>query len=155
MKTLIVFSSKYGTVERCAKLIAEKLGDAVLENLRNNSDIKISDFDTVIIGGSIYSGKIRDEIKEFCTKQHKELIKKRLGLFICNMGNGEKELLESYPAKLLEHALVKLPFGGELNFEKMNADDKKIIKSQMNIDRTVVKILNENIKRFYETIKTV
>ena len=81
MKTLIVFSSKYGTVERCAKLIAEKLGDAVLENLRNNSDIKISDFDTVIIGGSIYSGKIRDEIKEFCTKQHKELIKKRLGLF--------------------------------------------------------------------------
>ena len=88
MKTLIVFSSKYGMVERCAKIIAEKLGGAVLENLRNNSDIKLSDYDTIIIGGSIYSGKIRDEVKEFCNKQFKELMKKRLGLFICNMGNG-------------------------------------------------------------------
>ena len=69
MKTLIVFSSKYGMVERCAKIIAEKLGGAVLENLRNNSDIKLSDYDTIIIGGSIYSGKIRDEIF-FNNKRH-------------------------------------------------------------------------------------
>ena len=62
MNTLIVYSSKYGCTEKCAKLIKQELNDpADLINLKNINikDINLSKYDKVIIGGPIYIGKIQ------------------------------------------------------------------------------------------------
>ena len=75
MNTLIVYSSKYGCTEKCAKLIKEKLNEEVdLVNLKNVKDIDIYKYNKVIIGGSIYIGKIQKSVTEFCTKYIDQLV---------------------------------------------------------------------------------
>lgn len=79
MNTLIVYSSKYGCTEQCAKILSEELkGEADLINLKNVKDINISKYDTVIIGGSIYIGKIQKEVAGFCAKNLDILKEKKL-----------------------------------------------------------------------------
>ena len=63
MSTLIVYASKYGCTEKCVKLMSKKLNDKVdLINLKNINDIDLSKYDKVIIGGSIYIGRIQKEV---------------------------------------------------------------------------------------------
>lgn len=59
MSTLIAYSTKYGCAEKCAKMISDELKDRVdLINLRKENDVDLQKYDKVIIGGSIYIGKI-------------------------------------------------------------------------------------------------
>jgi menaquinone-dependent protoporphyrinogen oxidase len=48
MKTLIAYATKTGTTEKCAKMLAEKLGSADLFNLSNGTP-DLSKYDMVII----------------------------------------------------------------------------------------------------------
>ena len=84
MKTLIIFATKYGSAEKCANILQEKLnGDVEVLNIKTDKIPDISNFENIVIGGSIYIGKIQREIRDFC-KQHLEaLLTKKTGLFIC------------------------------------------------------------------------
>jgi menaquinone-dependent protoporphyrinogen oxidase len=78
MKTLIIYATRYGSAERCAKMLSEKLiGDVDLLNLKDRQNIDLSQYEKVIIGGSIYVGKIQKEVNEFCTKHLEELKQKQ------------------------------------------------------------------------------
>ena len=69
MKTIIVYASKHGCVEKCAQLLTAKIAGAVqLCNLTGEKNVQIADFDTVIIGGSIHAGRIQKEIAVFCER---------------------------------------------------------------------------------------
>ena len=85
-------------------------------------------FHTVIIGGSVHDGTIQQELMTFCVKNKNELLKKRLGLFMCFMNNDLRELEfeDSFPIDLRRHAVAKGLVGGEFLFEKMNPPRKKI-----------------------------
>lgn len=86
MNTLIVYASKYGCTEKCARLLADQLtGTVELHHLKKDRAKDWSSYDTIVIGGPIYAGQIRKEVTAFC-EEHMELLKqKRLGLFICGM----------------------------------------------------------------------
>jgi len=156
MNTLIVYSSKYGCAEKCAKLIKEKLNEEVeLMNLKNAKDIDISKYDRVIIGGSIYIGKIQKSVTEFCTKYLDQLVQKKIGLFICGMQDVEvmnTELTQNFPTELLEMATSKQWLGGEFLLDKMSFMDKMIVKKVSKVTSNQSNIFDDEINQFAQVM---
>ena len=66
MKNLIVYATKHGTVKKCAEMLKVKLnGETVLANV-NEEVPDLDNFDNVILGGSIYIGKIQKRVIKIC-----------------------------------------------------------------------------------------
>ncbi|CEG25547.1 flavodoxin domain-containing protein [Bacillus sp. B-jedd] len=134
MKNLIIYETKHGTVEHAVSLLADRLeGQTRTARVSDGSIPPIAEFDTVILGGSIYFGKIQKALSTFIVKHTDELLQKRLGLFICgahpDSNEREKELREAFPEKLREHALAKEVFGFQIHFQSLNRLEKSIAKS--------------------------
>lgn len=159
MKTLIVYATKNGCTEKCATILSQKLSGPVdLCNLRTVKSLDLSLYDTVVIGGSVYMGQIRKEVREFCTKQLTQLQEKKLGLFICCMREGteaETQLDTVFPKELVTQAVVKGWFGGEFNFSKMNFLEKMIVKKVANVDQDRSNIQENHITTFAQLMGKV
>jgi len=157
MNTLIVYASKYGTTEKCAKMIKNQINNQVeLINLKNLKDVNLSKYDNVIIGGSIYIGKIQKEVTEFCLKYLDILKEKRIGLFICGMQDADvinTELSQSFPIELLKIAVVKEYLGGEFLIDKMGFMDKIIVKKISKVTSNKSNILEDEIQKFAQAMK--
>ncbi|QUH27056.1 flavodoxin domain-containing protein [Serpentinicella alkaliphila] len=158
MKTLIVYSTKYGCTEKCAKKLSEKLkGSIDLVNLKEGKKIDISLYDKVIIGGSIYIGKIQNEVVNFCKDNLQKLISKKIGLFVCSMREGEsieEQIRASFPQELRLNAVAIENFGGEFIFNKMGFLDKLITKKVVKIDKDTSNILEDNINNFAQLMNS-
>jgi menaquinone-dependent protoporphyrinogen oxidase len=132
MKNLIIYATKHGTTEKCAKKLAAYLhGNTTLLNIDKEKLTDINNYDTVIVGGSIHASHIQKSIRKFCAVNLKYLTGKRLGIFICNMMEGNAAVYEfetAFSDELRERALAKGIFGGELIFEKMNFFERYITK---------------------------
>lgn len=159
MKTLIAFATKYGATEKCAKLLADKLNDEVdIYNVKKQKNIDLSNYDKVIIGSSVYMGKARKEISEFCLKNIDVLKDKKVGLFICCMQVDEdaiKQVDNVFPQDILDIASKKDFFGGEFNLNKMNFMERMIVKKVAKIDKNTSNILTDNINNFAEEINNL
>jgi len=157
MRTLIVYATKYGCTEKCAEKLAGKLeGEVDLRNLRSGRIADLAPYDRVVIGGSMYMGKIQKEVGRFCTEHLGELKEKKLGLFICAMAEGEdaaKELNEAFPSELASAAAAREVFGGEFVFSKMNFLHKMIVKKIAKTDQDVLKLSEESIDRFARSLQ--
>ena len=156
MKTLIAYGTKYGCTEKCAKMLAEKLeGEVYLYNIKTGKNVDLAQYDKVVIGGSVYIGRIQKEVTEFCTSNLNMLKSKKLGLFICCMRDGdiaEQELKDAFPQELRSNAVAKGYFGGEFIFNKMGFMDRLIVKKVSKVDKDTSNILTENIEAFAKTI---
>jgi menaquinone-dependent protoporphyrinogen oxidase len=168
MKIAILFGTKYGTTEKAAELISEKISrlvdnkdinkednesiDAKLINLKEKNDILL-DFDVFIIGSSVYMGGIRKEVKNFIRKYKDFLIEKQTALFICGCNDdGIKQINKTFPPEIVDNAIATAFLGGELNIDKMNFFDKKI--AQLIIKGAdEFKIDDVSIDEFVEKIK--
>lgn len=152
MKTLVIYSTKHGCTELCAeKLSGQLLGSVDLYSLKSKKVPELTLYDNIIIGGSIYMGKIQKEVSEFCNQNLELLKKKKLGLFICCMGEGEtaeKQLETSFPKELLDIAVVKSNFGGMFDFKKMNFMERTIVKKVSKITGDTSNIREDMIKEF-------
>jgi menaquinone-dependent protoporphyrinogen oxidase len=157
MKTAIIFSGKHGCTEKCAAMVKADLADAAdLVNLKEVKKVNLEDYDTVIVGGSVYIGKIRKEVRAFCQKHQEALKKKKLGLFVVGMAEGDAlqtELETNFPAELQEKAIAKGLFGGEFIIDQMHGLEKFIVKKIAKTETNVSKIRIENIHAFAMTMK--
>lgn len=156
MSTLIVYATKYGFTKTCAEMLAKKLDEKAeiydLNIKRPNPAL----YDKVIIGGSIYAGRLRKPVALFCTENLNTLKGKKLGLFICGMAEGDdarKQLESSYPSELLSTAVAKESFGGGYDFNKMNFLERFIIKKISKSDKNQSRVMDENMTRFAELMK--
>lgn len=151
MNTLIVYASKYGCAEKCAMELSKEFdGNVDIVNLKENQRIDLDKFDKVIIGGSVYIGKIQKEVTDFINKNLKELLERKIGLFICGMQEGnelEKEIADNFPADLLNSAKSVRHFGGAFDFKKMNFMEKAIVKKIVKVSSDKSDIKHENIKQ--------
>ena len=151
MSTLIAFASKYGFTKTCAEILGKKLeGKVDICDLGSNHP-DLTKYDKVIIGGSIYAGKIRKPVKSFCSDNQNTLKDKKTGFFICGMAkedDAQKQLESSFPKELLATAAAKGFFGGECNYNKMNFIEKFIMKKITGSDQSQSRIAEENITRF-------
>lgn len=168
MRTLITYATKYGCTEKCAKALAEKFsGQVDLQDIKRANPEQISAYDKVVIGGSIYMGRISPLISKFCTQNRVELERKSLGLFICCLRDGElaeAELQQAFPEGLFSKAKAKEYFGGELTYKKMGLVDRLITKMVskadenfpvFDADRNVSVLKTEKIERFAQIMNKV
>ena len=160
MSIAIVYASKYGTTEKVATSISEKLAgtDTVeLLSLKINPFPDISGFDTVILGSSIYAGQASNKMKAFCKVNEPVLLQKRTGLFVCGMHHDkeerQKELKNAYSEALHEKAIATGFMGGEFLFEKMNFFERLIIRKIAKIKTSVHQIDWEAVDYFVEKIR--
>ena len=149
--------TKHGCTEKAVKILKENIDDVTLLNLKQNKNPDISDYGTIIVGGSMHFGGIQKEIKKFCDNNRDILLQKRLGLYLCYMREdvAQKQFNESYPGDLRGHAIAAGLFGGECDFQKMNFIERKIMKKIVNSfkDSTSTKLNKEAILEFAQEIQ--
>lgn len=153
LNTLIVYATKHGCSETCAKILSQKLtGNVDLYNLKEERAPILATYEQVIIGGSIYMGKIQKEVHDYCTKNMNLLLDKKIGLFVCGMlfERANEELNHSFPNELLTRAIAKEFFGGEFKFNRMNFFDRLVVEKVAKVNNDLSQILEENITRFIE-----
>ncbi|MDD3306760.1 MAG: flavodoxin domain-containing protein [Acetobacterium sp.] len=123
MKTMILYASTYGFTRDCAQKLKQNLnGETILIDINKDPIPALDNFDTVLIGGSIYIGQIQKKIKKYCLSHLDELKNKKLGFFI-SCGSAETVdtyFKNSFPEILLEKALSIQNFGGEMRPDQMN-----------------------------------
>lgn len=142
MKTIIIYSTKYGSVEKAAKMLKSELkGEVILVNIMKEKVPSIDEYDNVILGGSMYYFRIQGKLKSYMVKNLSSILKKRIGLFICagatpNSEDGKKEITASFPPELYNHAICKDLLGYEYNFSKMNFFERMIFAKIGNGDKS-------------------
>jgi menaquinone-dependent protoporphyrinogen oxidase len=120
MKTLIAYCSRYGTARTCASHLAQALGSAAeVVDLAVARPASLSPYDAVVIGGSIYAGRIQTRITAFCDLHREELLNTTVGVYLCCLYQGERaerQMREAFPDWLLAHASHAALPGGELRY---------------------------------------
>jgi menaquinone-dependent protoporphyrinogen oxidase len=144
MKTAIIYTTKYGSVEKVARKLAElidpKHTDLIL--LERDISINLQNYDCIILGGSIHAGRIQKKMKAFCESNMVILLEKKVGLFICCMfeSKAEEQLQKAYPEVLNLHAISREYMGGEFNFERMNFVEKMLVRKISGVSENISQI---------------
>ncbi|HYW82279.1 MAG TPA: flavodoxin domain-containing protein [Spirochaetia bacterium] len=132
MKVLIVYRSKYGTTESCAQALSGRIkAETTLADLRKGDVPDVHRFDVVLVGGSIYGGRIQREVTSFCEGRGDLLLKRRVGLFLCCLSQGEHakvQLQTAFPESLAAHAFARSLFGGEVLYDKLTFLDRLLVR---------------------------
>lgn len=160
MRTLIVYSSVYGTTEKCAFELKEKLaGEADLFRLVKKKTPELSGYDRVIFGCPVYMSKLTKEGAIFLDRFEDELLEKEFALFLtCSnvkKKTFERNLAYNFSFELLEHAKAKGCFGGELDEDKLHFFHRLMTK-MVRAQQTEIpnpQILHERIGYFAEVLE--
>jgi len=162
MKVLILFTTKYGSVEKCALQLQKLLQtDTDVVNLRTESVPELDNYDLLILGGSIYVGKLQKEMTEFISNKIEKLMTKRIGLFVnCSDTSDRRfqQFRKAFTERLYDHAILKSIFGDEVNYEKYTWLEKiamflikGVTKSYSNLDQEEISRFAENINNLEST----
>jgi menaquinone-dependent protoporphyrinogen oxidase len=156
VKVLIAYRSRYGATESCARALAGKISaETALHDLRSSSRPSLSGFDVILVGGSIYGGKIQREIEPFCDRERERLLSKRVGLFLCCFYHGERgmaELSAAFPPWLSAHAFARELLGGELSLQKLSLLDRLLVRSLVHPARDIQAIRQDAIERLAQAV---
>lgn len=129
MNTIILYATQYGFTADCVSQLKEQLsGETIAVDLTKQTAPSLSGFDTVIVGGSIYMGKVQTQISAFCAANEGELLQKKLGLFLCCglPQSLEQSMAASFSEALRKGAKAVGCFGGELRTNRMKPMHKLI-----------------------------
>ena len=156
----VFYASKYGTTEKAVKELEENLKSNSYSievfNIKKDKPVlaEKKTFDLILIGGSIYMGKIQKEVTNFCEKNEELLLNNTLGLFLCcgSEDDFESQLSNNFSDEIINHASLKGYFGYGYNLEKMNFLYKKIIKKVAKINKSENAIKNESIEVFAKEV---
>jgi flavodoxin len=100
MKTVVLYDSKRGVTEECAKKVSESL-KCDNYNLRKHNQINLDNYDLIIIGTPLYAGIPMTSVKKFCNNNVDILKKKKLAFFICGLGEAS-EMIDIFKTKGVE-----------------------------------------------------
>lgn len=155
MKTLILYASKYGAAREIAHRISKNINGAVVCDLKQKDIPPLEQFDCVVIGGSLYAGKLRKDVKAFVTYNSNALCGKKLGLFLSGLdASKEQSYFESnFAMSVLASAKAKSFLGGVFDPQKTNAFERFIMKTVAKQSGYTSNILDSEIERFAETLK--
>jgi menaquinone-dependent protoporphyrinogen oxidase len=157
MKTAIIFTTTHGTAEIVASKIATKLGEnqCDLFNLKNTSNVDISSYDTIILGGSIHAGTIQSKMRTFLEKNRTLILEKRVAIYLCSMieADFEKQLNNAFSEELRKHAICVVGVGGAYFFDKMNFIERFMVKKISGISESTSKIQEDKIDELVFALK--
>jgi len=153
MKLALIYMSRHGSTEKLVRHLATSLdGDIHVFNLAEDTHPDIKDFDSVIIGGSIHYGSIQKEIQLFCKRNLHELLRKKLGLFVCCLlsTRDSDQFERAYPLILRAHCSAAAAFEGDLIYGKLNALERIIFNPQKE-ERDVISINESSLETFVDS----
>lgn len=155
MKSIIIYATRYGSTAEAARRIQKELGDdCTLVNIMTENVPPLDMFDIVILGGSIYIGKVQKELSSFAVANSKQLLTKKVGLYLCagtqKQEERDKELLGAFPPELFAHAITKDVLGYAFAFEKMRFFDRLIMKKIKGDAVSTAVYFDKRISRFAE-----
>ena len=156
-KSLIIYSSKYGTTKKYAEMIAEELGGDIYSVNDFNQKI-LNNYDTIIIGSGLYAGKIKGI--NIIVNNYETLKNKKLVLFTCGLADYSKIeninsiyniLKKEFSEKIIESIKIFYLRGG-INYKKLTLKHKIMmwIMKRMILINGIDKI-NEEDKEFIDT----
>ena len=152
MITAIIYDSHHGTTTKVAQQIQETLGREKTQvfNLKENQEIELSDYEQIIVGGSVHAGQVQKKVKKFCAENEAILLEKPLGLFLCGMHHqeAENELKEAFPESFRNHAKAVRFLGGEFLCDRMTFFEKMIVKKIAGIRESKSELDTPKIKSF-------
>lgn len=133
MKLLIAYGTRYGTTAACARALADAVrAETVVADLARRPRPRPGEYDAVLVGGSIYAGRIQRAVTTFCESFEEELLARPLGLFVCCFFQGERaraQIADAFPASLHEHAFARMHVGGALNPAGLSLFDRFLVRS--------------------------
>ncbi len=126
-RTIVIYSSKYGSTEKYAKQIAQTLGcaECPLESFDWN---ELKQYDVVVYGGGIYAGKIRG-LKEI-KRVWKQLESKRVAIFADGQMVDSATPPDQLKAANFSPEMANTPLflmKGQIAMEKLKGIDKLVI----------------------------
>ena len=152
MKTQIIYYSSKCSVEEKARELKECLGaDVSIHDLKKKTKPNIENFERIIIGGALKSGRLSKKLTEFCIGNSELLSTKELGFYACSREkevNALKQLINAYPEELLRNAKSIAVFSAGFEAEKMNFLQKLITVRRPKINRSEVKKNHEAVRIF-------
>jgi menaquinone-dependent protoporphyrinogen oxidase len=155
MKTLVLYSSRYGSTEKCANLIMKRLnGKADAVNVKNLKIDAMDSYDTILIGGGIYAGRFQSEITEFVKRNEEYLRSRKVGVFLC-CKEGEKiteYIKTNLPDWLTSELFILEHLGHEINIDKLNFMGKFLFKTLFKVKESYSDLKYDSIDRIVNTI---
>ncbi len=156
MRNLIVYSTKYGFVRKCVSKLKLKLNNETeIVDAASKQFPDLDNYNCVILGGSIYAGKIQNNLTKYIKKNLEKLLLKNIALFVCSGAEevkAEPYLKSSFPEKLFNHARSKEVFGGEFILEKLTAIERFVLKKFIGIKEDFTRINEDNINKMADVI---
>lgn len=133
MNIAIIYSTKYGTTAKmCDALAAALNGSAAVSvhELRRGEPVDVSSYDTVVLATSMYAGKPRQLMADFCRRSQAALLGKRLCLITCGMDlqHIQQDMEGAYPATLRSHAAYAVFVEGEYRLDRMNIAERLLLR---------------------------
>lgn len=134
MKTLILYTSSKGYSRECVLKLKEQLerqGETTLVEMKKNTVIPaVSDFDQVVLGGSVHAGQLSRVIRDFCTEEAEQLLQTRVALFLCGVREEDsgKAFEMNFPLELREQAAATGWFGGRIILSDHNVLMRAMLK---------------------------
>jgi menaquinone-dependent protoporphyrinogen oxidase len=147
MKTLIVYSTRYGATAGTSEEIANVLrGEGFTVKVVNTKEDKIEDiskYELVVIGGGLQMGRLTSETEDFLKKFQRELAQKKVAIFVSSAfkavfeREGKTEELEKTRKMYLDDKAAKYGlspiavglFGGIVDYGKMGLIARKAFGS--------------------------
>lgn len=124
MDTLIVFSSKYGAAKKSAEYLNEKLKGSLLIDLSQNEP-NVESFKNIIVGGSVYGGKLSPRISKFLKNNRKLLKKKNLRIWVnCLTRQSFNEIIANEIPQELRKSAGDIVFAGGILPESVSLADR-------------------------------
>ena len=157
MKTIIIYATNYGSTKLIAEKIANELTDTTLHNITSTERFSLKDYDCVILGSPLKAGIIRKEIKNFAKINEKELMTKRLGLFVSGMMPSGEELYfsKNYSPELIDAAIVTSFLGGVYDPSKCNILERFMFRTAALLDSYTDRIERDKIFAFADELSAM
>jgi len=159
MRVLIAFGSRYGTTASCARALAGMIrSPSVILDLARSRAADLKLFDVVIIGGSIYGGKLLRHVTAFCERHQDALLGKRIGVFICCLYQGDHarlQLRDAFPPWLLERSFAHALAGGELFYSRLNLLDRLLVRGLSRGRRDVMRLNPEALQALADAVNAL
>ena len=150
MKNLIIYSTKHGFVKECTANLKSKLkNETEVVDIAAKPKIDLDQYDYIILGGSIYMGRIQKKLTKYIRDNLNKLLTKKIALFICTGEENEKKAREflknSFPDNLYKNAISTEVFGGQFKLEKLTSLERFVIVKIIGIKEDFTHLNEKNI----------
>lgn len=160
MRGIIIYATEHGCTEKAVKLLQSKIPEGIKTvNVAREKAPDLSLFDTVILGGPIYIGKMHKVLSVYMQQNLEVLKSKRLALFVCAGEQDpvlrDKQLAFAFPEELYSCAIMRETFGGELRLDKLSLTTKLMLRVVKGIKEDYSRLSEVKIDRFAKEVSAL